>query len=200
MPLHSFTCLSVVGLDSNLSLNSNSLSEVCKRKEEGNSPIANPAQTREQPNPQTLLPAQTVSPGKLHTQAQSLPATSFPQPSGPASEVQQPSAPARPEAQHRGPFFASTPQPANHQGPAERARPVPAPRSSVARSPASARRLPPLAARPDPRVRIISFPGSGSPVPRSPLFLTARGPAPPCARPRPTGRPSRALLLLEAPP
>ena len=104
MPLHSFTCLSVVGLDSNLSLNSNSLSEVCKRKEEGNSPIANPAQTREQPNPQTLLPAQTVSPGKLHAQAQSLPATSFPQPSGPASEVQQPSAPARPEAQHRGPF------------------------------------------------------------------------------------------------
>ena len=108
MPLHSFTCLSVVGLDSNLSLNSNSLSEVCKRKEEGNSPIANPAQTREQPNPQTLLPAQTVSPGKLHAQAQSLPATSFPQPSGPASEVQQPSAPARPEAQHRGPVSLHT--------------------------------------------------------------------------------------------
>ena len=127
------------------------------RKEEGNSPIADPAQTREQPNPQTLLPAQTVSPGKLHAQAQSLPATSFPQPSGPASEVQQPSAPARPEAQHRGPFSL-------HASASKPPRPSGA-RTARSRTPLVSRPQPqlvrvasPLAARPDPRVRVISFP------------------------------------------
>jgi len=65
----------------------------------------------------------------------------------------------------------------------QRARAAPA-------APARASR--PATDRPDPHVRVISFPGPSSPVPRSPRFLAARGPAPPCARPRPTGRPSRA--------
>ena len=173
MPLHSFTCLSVVGLDSNLSLDSNSLSKVCKRKEEGNSPIANPAQTREQPNPQTLLPAQTVSPGKLHAQAQSLPATSFPQPSGPASEVQQPSAPARPEAQHRGPFslHASASKPPRPSG-ARAARSRPASPGPRRRAPSlSHRRRDPTCRRPSPSSRALA----DGPAPRAmPSFNLAQ--------------------------
>ena len=166
MPLHSFTCLSVVGLDSNLSLNSNSLSEVCKRKEEGNSPIANPAQTREQPNPQTLLPAQTVSPGKLHAQAQSLPATSFPQPSGPASEVQQPSAPARPEAQHRGPFSL-------HASASKPPRPSGA-RTARSRTPLVSRPQPSQCASPPPSLPGRTHGSGSSPSPRHPLAQPAR--------------------------
>ena len=72
-----------------------------------------------------------------------------------------------------------------------------APASPPAR-PARAPR--PATDRPDPLDRVISFPGPSSPVLRSPRFLAACGPAPPCACPRPTGRPSGALLLLEAPP
>ena len=69
--VHSCWCIILfnwVWFEFKLNLNSNSLSVVWKRKEEGNSPAANPAQTRDQPNQQTLLPAQTVSPGKPHAQ------------------------------------------------------------------------------------------------------------------------------------
>ena len=46
-----------------------------------------------------------------------------------------------------------------------------------------ARAPPPLANSMDPHVGVILFPAPSSPVPRSPRFLAARGPAPPVRAP-----------------
>ena len=57
------------------------------------------------------------------------------------------------------------------------------PYTSRSRSARVARAPPPLTDSADPHVRVISFPEPSSPVPRSPRFLAARGPAPPVRAP-----------------
>ena len=204
--LHSCWCILLFecGLNSNSNLNSNLFGLEIEKKEKieiEKEPNPRASPNPKQPSPwenptQPLLPC---GPILFFSPAQ----TRSPDSVGPALLCAWPSSTARSSRAAKQPQLAlARPKRAACLPPRTQRQRLTRPTCQRARAaPASpARASRPATDRPDPHVRVISFPGPSSPVLRLPRFLAARGPAPPCARPRPTGRPSRPLLLLEAPP